>query len=106
VLLLFRRWGWVAIFFGRFLGPVRAVAPLMAGVTRMRERHFQAANVASAMVWAPLMLMLGHAAALGAERAAGMDHPLLLVGGAFLLAGAVFGVGCGSCAASPASRSG
>lgn len=86
-LLLFRRWGWAAVFFGRFLGPVRAVAPLMAGVARMRERHFQAANVASAVVWAPAVLLPGYAAARGAEEIAATDHPLLL-GGVLLLLGA------------------
>jgi membrane protein DedA with SNARE-associated domain len=82
-LLLFRRWGWAAVFFGRFLGPVRAVAPLMAGVARMRERHFQAANIASAIVWVPLMLLPGYAAARGVEEMAASDNPLLL--GAALL---------------------
>ncbi|MGK7871074.1 DedA family protein [Falsiroseomonas sp. E2-1-a20] len=83
-LLLFRRWGWAAVFFGRFLGPVRAVAPLIAGVARMRERHFQSANIASAIVWAPAMLLPGYAAARGAEEMAATDHPLL-IGGALLL---------------------
>lgn len=83
-LLLFRRWGWAAVFFGRFLGPVRAFAPLMAGVARMRERHFQAANIASAVIWAPLMLLPGYAAARGMEEMAASDHPLLL-GAALLL---------------------
>lgn len=67
-LLLFRRWGWAAVFAGRFLGPVRAVAPLMAGVARMREHRFQTANIASAVIWAPAMLLPGYAAARGLER--------------------------------------
>lgn len=79
-LLLFRRFGWAAVFFGRFLGPVRAVAPLVAGVARMRERHFQAANIASALVWAPLLLLPGYAAARGAEEAGMEDHHLLIAG--------------------------
>ena len=62
---------------------MRAVAPLVAGVARMRERHFQAANVASAFVWAPLLLLPGYAAARGAEEAGMEDHHLLI---AFLLA--------------------
>ena len=66
-LLLFRRWGWAAVFVGRFLGPVRAVAPLMAGVARMREHRFQTANIASAIVWAPAMLLPGYAAARGLD---------------------------------------
>ena len=79
-LLLFRRFGWAAVFFGRFLGPVRAVAPLVAGIARMRERHFQAANIASAFVWAPLLMLPGYAAARGAEEAGMEQHHLLLAG--------------------------
>ncbi len=86
-LLLFRRWGWAAVFFGRFLGPVRAVAPLMAGVARMREGHFQTANIASAVIWAPLMLVPGYAAARGAEGIAASDHPLAMGTALLLLIG-------------------
>jgi membrane protein DedA with SNARE-associated domain len=85
-LLLFRRWGWAAVFFGRFLGPVRAVAPLMAGVARMAEWRFQVANVASALLWAPLMLLPGYATAVGADWLQMTDDPLL-AGGLLLLVG-------------------
>lgn len=85
-LLLFRRWGWAAVFFGRFLGPVRAVAPMMAGVARMRERHFQAANIASAIVWVPLMLLPGYAAARGMEELSASENPLLSGAALLLLA--------------------
>jgi membrane protein DedA with SNARE-associated domain len=85
-LLLFRRWGWAAVFFGRFVGPVRAVAPLMAGVARMPEWRFQAANVASALLWAPLMLLPGYAAALGADWLRVTEDPLL-AGGLLLALG-------------------
>lgn len=89
-IVLFRRWGWAAVFFGRFLGPVRAVAPLLAGVARMRERHFQAANIASAIVWAPTMLLPGYALAVGAEQVAASEHPVLVGGVLLVLAGAAW----------------
>jgi membrane protein DedA with SNARE-associated domain len=57
--VVFRRWGWWAVFIGRFLGPMRAVTPLAAGVTGMRNLSFQSANILSAVIWAPLMLMPG-----------------------------------------------
>jgi membrane protein DedA with SNARE-associated domain len=76
-LLLFRRFGWATIFFGRFLGPVRAVAPLVAGIAQMRERHFQTANVLSAIVWAPLLLLPGYATARGLEEAGVGNHQVL-----------------------------
>jgi membrane protein DedA with SNARE-associated domain len=77
-LLMFRRFGWAAVFFGRFLGPVRAVAPLIAGIAQMRERSFQSANVLSAVVWAPLLLLPGYAAARGAEAAGMEEHHVFL----------------------------
>jgi len=57
--VVFRRWGWWAVFVGRFLGPMRAVTPLAAGVTGMKNMAFQSANVLSAILWAPLVLMPG-----------------------------------------------
>lgn len=89
-LLLFRRWGWAALFFGRFLGPVRAVAPLMAGVARMREHHFQTANIASAIVWAPAMLLPGYAAARGLDGMEAAPGLAWLAGAAASLAVAVW----------------
>jgi len=77
-LLLFRRFGWATIFFGRFLGPIRAVAPLIAGVARMGERKFQTANVLSAVIWAPLLLLPGYATARGLEEAGVEDHHILV----------------------------
>jgi membrane protein DedA with SNARE-associated domain len=49
-LLLFRRWGRATVFFGHFLGQVRAIALAVARIVRMRERRFQTANIASAVV--------------------------------------------------------
>ena len=47
-----RRYGVWGIFIGRFFGPARALVPLIAGIFEMPRVPFQAANVASAMVWA------------------------------------------------------
>lgn len=52
----FDRWGTAGVFFGRFFGPLRATVPLAAGVCGMATLPFQLANVASAMIWAALML--------------------------------------------------
>jgi membrane protein DedA with SNARE-associated domain len=61
--LFFRRYGLVSILFGRFLGPVRATIPLVAGVMGMKQRTFQIANVASAILWVPALLAPGFLAA-------------------------------------------
>jgi membrane protein DedA with SNARE-associated domain len=57
--LFFRRYGLSAVFFGRFLGPIRCTVPLVAGMMAMDQRRFQAANVLSAVVWAPVMFAPG-----------------------------------------------
>ncbi|PSJ59903.1 DedA family protein [Pseudaminobacter soli (ex Li et al. 2025)] len=57
--VFFDRWGPWSVFFGRFFGPFRAVVPLLAGMFAMRSLHFQLANVASAIVWAFVLLAPG-----------------------------------------------
>lgn len=55
----FARHGTKSILLGRFVGPVRALVPLVAGMLRMPTRHFVLANLASAAIWAPLYLAPG-----------------------------------------------
>jgi membrane protein DedA with SNARE-associated domain len=74
----FRRWGFAAVFIARFLSPLRAVAPLAAGATRMPELRFQAANLSSALIWAPLLLMPGWFAGRLAVLLGDRDDPLIL----------------------------
>jgi len=54
-----KRWGALAIFIGRFSGPLRATVPIVAGVLGMPYRAFQLANFSSAFVWAAVLLKLG-----------------------------------------------
>jgi membrane protein DedA with SNARE-associated domain len=83
--LVFRRFGFAAVFVARFVSPLRAVAPIAAGVTRMPELRFQTANIVSALVWAPLLLMpgwfAGHAATLLGDRGDPLALSLLVLGG-------------------------
>jgi len=55
----FRRWGVLSVFLGRFFGPLRAVVPLVAGMLGMPQARFQVANIGSAIVWLPLLLLPG-----------------------------------------------
>lgn len=55
----FARWGVLSIFIGRFLGPLRAVVPLVAGILKMPQLKFQIANVASAILWLPTLVLTG-----------------------------------------------
>ena len=54
-----RRWGMLAVFAGRFFGPLRAIVPIAAGICAMPWLKFQIANVASALVWATAILTPG-----------------------------------------------
>jgi membrane protein DedA with SNARE-associated domain len=52
----FERWGTMAVFIGRFVGPARVVVPLLAGTMGVDARRFHVANWVSAVAWAPLLL--------------------------------------------------
>jgi membrane protein DedA with SNARE-associated domain len=49
----------LAIFIGRFFGPLRASVPLVAGIFRMHYWPFQIVNFTSALVWAFVLLTMG-----------------------------------------------
>lgn len=66
--LFFRRFGFASVFLGRFLGPIRAIIPLVAGVMRMEMRPFQLANFLSAALWVPALLAPGFLAARSLPR--------------------------------------
>lgn len=55
----FHRWGVLSVCIGRFFGPLRAVVPVVAGMLRMPQGKFQTANIASAIVWLPALLLPG-----------------------------------------------
>lgn len=61
----FTRHGIFSIALGRFVGPVRPVIPMVAGMMYMPPARFTIINVISALAWAPAYLLpgyyLGHA---------------------------------------------
>ena len=85
----FDRHGGKSVFIGRFFGPVRAVVPLAAGIMRMSPRTFWLANVTSAVVWAPMLLLAGDALAHAGERLVGSENTVLLTFGGMTLFGIV-----------------
>ena len=54
-----RHYGIMSVFLGRFIGPVRALVPLVAGMLGMRPFSFTIANIFSAIGWAPLYMLPG-----------------------------------------------
>ncbi|MBV8802330.1 MAG: phosphatase PAP2 family protein [Gammaproteobacteria bacterium] len=57
--VFFRKHGSISVFIGRFVGPVRALVPLIAGMFGMRPLIFTIANVTSALIWAPAYMLPG-----------------------------------------------
>lgn len=85
-----RRHGTASIAIGRFCGPVRAVVPLAAGIVRMNGTRFWLANIASAIVWAPLILAPGALLGWAADGADARERWMLA--GALAVAAAVAAV--------------
>ena len=53
------KYGVMSVFIGRFVGPVRALVPMVAGMLGMRPLPFIVANVTSAIGWAPAYMLPG-----------------------------------------------
>jgi membrane protein DedA with SNARE-associated domain len=56
---VFRKYGAPGYFGGRFVGPLRAVFPLICGISAMRPIVFQTTNALSAIAWAAVYLGAG-----------------------------------------------
>jgi undecaprenyl-diphosphatase len=97
----FHRHGGKSVFIGRFFGPVRAIVPLAAGILRMQPRLFWIANVTSALIWAPMLLLAGDVIAEAGEKLIGSENTVLLLFGGMTL----FGVAAVLWAAFRAARS-
>jgi membrane protein DedA with SNARE-associated domain/membrane-associated phospholipid phosphatase len=57
--VFFRRHGGKSVLFGRFVGPVRPVIPMVAGMLGMRPMQFGVVNVLSALGWALAYVLPG-----------------------------------------------
>ncbi|MEQ1652343.1 MAG: VTT domain-containing protein [Hyphomicrobium sp.] len=77
----FHRHGGMSIFMGRFVGPVRPVIPAVAGMLGMPPARFYAANILSALGWAPTYILPGvvFGASLGLAGAVATRLALILV---------------------------
>ena len=83
----FKRYGRASIFIGRFLGPIRCVLPVSAGILNMDSGYFLVADFASAIVWAPTYLLPGiliGAGSLELEADTGPRFILIVLAGLFV----------------------
>ncbi len=79
----FEKYGAMSVAFGRFVGPGRAIIPLVAGMMRMPQMRFAAANISSAIAWAPAYLapgiVFGASLKLAAEAATRLALLILIL---------------------------
>jgi membrane-associated protein len=95
----FHRWGLLAVFFARFVPPIRAFVPITAGALGMSPPRFYAVNIPAILLWAPAHILPGVLAVSALDRAGGLaglegsaKHywmPLVL-GGALIVALAIW----------------
>lgn len=55
----FERHGGKSVFLGRFVGPIRPVIPLIAGMLNMKPLRFFIADIPAAIGWAPAYMLPG-----------------------------------------------
>ena len=91
----FNRWGALAVFFARFVAPIRAFVPITAGALGMQPLRFYAVNIPAILLWAPAHVLPGVLAVSLLDRyghLAGLGHTAkhfwmpLVVGGALAAA--------------------
>ena len=70
----FHRFGTWAVFFARFVPPVRAFVPVTAGALGMPPGRFYAINIPAILVWAPAHVLPGVLAVSALHQYAGLPH--------------------------------
>ena len=67
----FNRWGTLAVFFARFVPPIRAFVPITAGALGMTPPMFFAVNIPAVLLWAPAHVLPGVLAVSALHRYGG-----------------------------------
>ena len=97
----FHRWGTLAVFFARFVPPIRAFVPITAGALGMSPPTFYAVNIPAILLWAPAHVLPGVLAVSALHRYGGFaPHAgiakhywmLSVIGGALIVALAVWAI--------------
>lgn len=71
----FNKYGTLSVVIGRFVGPLRPVLPITAGILKMPTSKFVSINLLSALAWAPAYILPGY---LGASLSQSLfSAPLL-----------------------------
>ena len=95
----FQRWGIWAVFFARFIPPIRAFVPMTAGALAMPPSRFYPVNLLAVLLWAPAHVLPGVMAVSLLDRfgvfantgGSAKHHWMpIIIGGAIILALAVW----------------
>jgi membrane protein DedA with SNARE-associated domain len=70
----FTRWGALAVFFARFVPPIRAFVPITAGALGMPPMKFYGVNIPAILIWAPAHVLPGVLAITALHEYAGLPH--------------------------------
>jgi membrane-associated protein len=70
----FHRWGTLAVFFARFVPPIRAFVPITAGALDMAPLRFYAVNIPAVLLWAPAHVLPGVLAISALHEYAGVPR--------------------------------
>jgi membrane-associated protein len=70
----FHRWGTLAVFFARFVPPIRAFVPMTAGALGMAPLRFYAVNIPAILFWAPAHVLPGVLAISALHEYAGVPR--------------------------------
>ncbi len=77
--LYFETNGGKSVFLGRFLGPVRAIVPVVAGMAGMPATQFYVMNVLSALAWSAAHLLPGMLFGASLQLAGAVSSRLVIV---------------------------
>ena len=70
----FNKWGTLAVFFARFVPPIRAFVPITAGSLGMAPWKFYSVNVGAILLWAAAHVFPGVLAVSVLHEFAGLPH--------------------------------
>jgi membrane protein DedA with SNARE-associated domain len=70
----FKRWGTLAVFFARFVPPIRAFVPVTAGALGMRPIVFFGVNIPAVFAWACAHVLPGVLAISALHEYGGLPH--------------------------------
>lgn len=70
----FKRWGTLAVFFARFVPPIRAFVPVTAGALGMRPIVFFGVNIPAVLAWACAHVLPGVLAISAWHEYGGLPH--------------------------------